>query len=76
MVNVNGFGETMKRYVIQKLELGKFPTWLDVKVIDNGNTPIGAVIDAVQSLDNFSRNNPSHMYRLVVVLYTTRSPLK
>ena len=66
----------MKRYIIQKLELGKHPTWFDVKRIEDGNTIEGALMDAITLLDNFSSNSPSYMYRLVVVLYTTRSPLK
>ena len=60
----------MSEFVIQKLEFTPKLAWIDVKVTDK------TLEEAINSLDNFNKNNPNHMYRLVKVLYTTRSPLK
>jgi len=65
-------GEKIKmgEYVIQKLELRPHPVWVDVKSSDK------TLEEAIISLNNFSANNPSYIYRLVSVLYLTRSVLK
>lgn len=67
----------MIQFVIQKFELNPQPTWSDVKTLNVLKTDEAVVFkEAINSLDNFSENNPNYMYRLIEVLYTTRSPLQ
>lgn len=60
----------MDIFIIQKMQLKPHPMWVDVKITR------GTAEAAIKSLNNYSHNNPTYQYRLVVVLYTTRSPLK
>jgi len=58
--------EEKGEFVIQKLELKPHPVWVDVKVTDT------TLEEAILSLYNYTRNNPSFIYRLVRVLFMTR----
>lgn len=49
-----------ERFVIQKLELRKDIVWIDVKGDMDAE-------EAMISLDNFVKNNPTYVYRIIKV---------